>query len=122
MKTCLKCGGSWWPRSEGSPRQCPRCGSSHWDGREDQRIHNRGTGTRNRPTSHGWENYKVGEWRDVGFIFKPKNEWGEAGVWGSVDEAAIDRRYNSMMAYARKSGKVFAFNGQGGKYLLGRVS
>jgi len=29
--TCLRCGGTWHPRTEGKPVQCPRCKSTLWD-------------------------------------------------------------------------------------------
>lgn len=27
---CVKCGWSWWPRSEKDPVKCPACQSRHW--------------------------------------------------------------------------------------------
>jgi predicted Zn-ribbon and HTH transcriptional regulator len=31
QKTCLRCGGKWFPRSLEEPNVCPKCGSPYWD-------------------------------------------------------------------------------------------
>lgn len=41
---CLKCGYSWWPRSEDKPRLCPACKCRKWESykeKGDGKVHRR---------------------------------------------------------------------------------
>lgn len=31
QRTCLRCGKTWWPRSQSKPKRCPRCKNPYWD-------------------------------------------------------------------------------------------
>ena len=31
QRTCLRCGKSWWPRSQSKPKRCPGCKNPYWD-------------------------------------------------------------------------------------------
>ena len=31
QRTCLRCGKSWWPRSQSKPKRCPECKNPYWD-------------------------------------------------------------------------------------------
>lgn len=119
---CKKCGHKWFKRLEREPLRCPGCSCATWDGREDKRVHNRGSDQRVRPTRYNWEGVGLDRRYEIGLIMIPEKD-RKPGLHplNYIDTLSMGNRYNSMMAYGRKSGKAFGFECVGAKYWIWRT-
>ncbi len=73
-----------------------------------------------KPTRWGWETFSVGESREYKFFFLDKPTG--LSPFDIIDTVAMAKRRRSLMAYIKKSGRIFHWESVFNKLTIWRVT